>query len=45
MVDARDGDTWAVEFARFWALSAVVRDDGTGLGKRLTGTVDALGPT
>ncbi len=35
MVDARDGDTWAVEFARFSALSAVVRDDGSGLGKGL----------
>jgi len=35
MVDARDGVTWAAEFARFWALSAVVRDDGTGLGKGL----------
>jgi hypothetical protein len=25
--------TWAEEFARFPALKAVVRDDGTGLGK------------
>jgi hypothetical protein len=33
MVDARDGVTWAAEFARFSALSAVIRDDGTGLGK------------
>ena len=33
MVKARDGKTWAVEFARFSALSAVVRDDGSGLGK------------
>jgi len=35
MVEARDGETWAVEFARFSALSAVVRDDGSGLGKGL----------
>lgn len=33
MVEARDGVTWAEEFARFPALKAVVRDDGTGLGK------------
>ena len=33
MVAARDGVTWAEEFARFPALVAVVRDDGTGLGK------------
>jgi hypothetical protein len=33
MVQARDGATWAEEFARFPALQAVVRDDGTGLGK------------
>jgi hypothetical protein len=33
MVQARDGATWAEEFARFPALEAVVRDDGTGLGK------------
>jgi hypothetical protein len=33
MVAARDGVTWAEEFARFPALGAVVRDDGTGLGK------------
>jgi hypothetical protein len=33
MVEARDGETWAEEFARFPALLAVVRDDGTGLGK------------
>src|SRR4051812_30445572 len=33
MVQARDGVTWAEEFARFPALLAVVRDDGTGLGK------------
>jgi hypothetical protein len=33
MVKARDGLTWAEEFARFPALRAVVRDDGTGLGK------------
>src|SRR4051795_6724801 len=32
MVKARDGVTWAEEFARFPALKAVVRDDGTGLG-------------
>src|SRR4051794_35472915 len=33
MVRARDGATWAEEFARFPALEAVVRDDGSGLGK------------
>jgi hypothetical protein len=33
MVKARDGVTWAEEFARFPALESVVRDDGTGLGK------------
>src|SRR5258708_4806132 len=33
LVKARDGVTWAEEFARFPALAAVVRDDGTGLGK------------
>jgi hypothetical protein len=33
MVQARDGLTWAEEFARLPALRAVVRDDGTGLGK------------
>jgi hypothetical protein len=33
MVEARDGLTWAEEFARFPALVAVVRDNGTGLGK------------
>src|SRR5205807_10434288 len=33
MVKARDGATWAEEFARFPAREAVVRDDGTGLGK------------
>jgi hypothetical protein len=33
MVPARDGVTWAEEFARLPALEAVVRDDGTGLGK------------
>ena len=33
MVEARDGVTWAGEFARLPALKAVVRDDGTGLGK------------
>jgi hypothetical protein len=33
MVTARDGATWAEEFARLPALKAVVRDDGTGLGK------------
>ena len=31
----RDGPTWAVEFARFSALSGVVRDNGSGLGKGL----------
>jgi hypothetical protein len=33
MVKARDGVTWAEEFARLPALRAVVRDDGSGLGK------------
>ena len=33
MVEARDGVTWAEEFARFPALEAVVRDDGSGLGR------------
>ncbi len=33
IAEARDGLTWAGEFARFPALRAVVRDDGTGLGK------------
>jgi hypothetical protein len=33
LVKARDGVTGAEEFARFPALRAVVRDDGTGLGK------------
>ena len=33
MVGARDGATWAEEFARFPALRAVVRDDGSGLGR------------
>jgi hypothetical protein len=33
MVAARDGLTWAEEFARFPALRVVVRDDGSGLGK------------
>src|SRR3981189_3271181 len=33
MVASRDGVTWAGEFARLPALKAVVRDDGTGLGK------------
>ena len=32
-VKARDGATWAEEFARFPALQAVVLDDGSGLGK------------
>jgi hypothetical protein len=35
MVAARDGATWAQEFARFPALTAVIRDDGTGLGRGL----------
>ena len=30
---ARDGPTWAAEFARLPALKGVVRDDGIGLGK------------
>ena len=33
LVKARDGVTWAEEFARFPALEAVGRDDGSGLGK------------
>jgi hypothetical protein len=33
IVEARDGLSWAGEFARLPALRAVVRDDGTGLGK------------
>jgi hypothetical protein len=33
MVASRDGVTWAGEFARLPALKAVVRDDGTGLGR------------
>jgi hypothetical protein len=33
MVKTRDGVTWAEECARLPALKAVVRDDGTGLGK------------
>jgi hypothetical protein len=33
LVAARDGVTWAEEFARYPALQAVVRDDGSGLGK------------
>jgi hypothetical protein len=33
MVKARDGVTWAEEFARWPALKGIVRDDGTGLGK------------
>src|SRR3954454_20836121 len=33
MVKARDGVTWAEEFARSPALKAGVRDDGTGLSK------------
>jgi hypothetical protein len=33
MVEARDGVTWAEEFALLPALEAVVRDDGSGLGK------------
>src|SRR6516165_9269007 len=33
MAQARDGVTWAEEFARLPAPEAVVRDDGTGLGR------------
>ena len=33
LVEARDGVTWAAEFAQFPSLQAVVRDDGSGLGK------------
>src|SRR5512142_1415662 len=35
MVPARDGATWAEEFARLPALKSVVRDAGTGPGKGL----------
>jgi hypothetical protein len=35
MVKARDGLTWAQEFARYPTLKAVVRDDGSGLGNGL----------
>jgi hypothetical protein len=35
MVKARDGVTWAEEFARLPVLETVVRDDGTGLGRGL----------
>src|SRR5918998_1153368 len=35
MVQARDGITWAEEFARFPGLVTVIRDAGTGLGKGL----------
>ena len=34
-VPARDGPTWAEQFARLPNLRAVVRDDGSGLGKGL----------
>jgi len=33
MAKARDGVTWAEEFARLPALQSLVRDDGTGLGR------------
>jgi hypothetical protein len=33
IAEARDGLTWAGEFARLPAVQAVVRDDGTGPGK------------
>ena len=33
IVQARDGITWAEEFAQLPAPQAVVRDDGTGLDK------------
>jgi hypothetical protein len=33
LAGSRDGAIWAREFARLPALKAVVRDDGTGLGK------------
>jgi hypothetical protein len=33
MAESRDGVTWAEQFARLPGLKAVVRDDGTGLGK------------
>ena len=33
LVKARDGLTWAEKFGRFPALWAVVRDDGSGLGR------------
>jgi hypothetical protein len=35
MVKARDGLTCAEEFARYPALKAVIRDDGSGLGRGL----------
>ena len=44
MVEARDGLTWAEEFARFPALGAVVRDDGTGLGKGVKLIAPAVAP-
>ena len=33
IVKARDGVTWAAEFAQLPSLRSVVRDDGSGLGK------------
>ena len=33
LVKARNGVTWAEEFARLPTLKVVIRDDGTGLGK------------
>ena len=36
MAGSRDGVTWAREFARLPALRAVVRDDGSGLGKGIS---------
>jgi hypothetical protein len=33
MVKERDGVTWAEEFARYPSLEAMVRDDGSGLGR------------
>ena len=33
MVKARDGATWAEEFARLPSLTSIIRDDGSGLGR------------
>jgi hypothetical protein len=44
MVEARDGLTWAEEFARFPALSTVVRDDGAGWAKGWGSNGPAVAP-